>query len=105
MPWSSACAETQNASLATGTHITFSPHAVCKCLHVPGASPQLSDHICVTHYHQCAGDRKQHQELVDRELTALLGLVAVVKCDDSHIVAVRHGEGLLQGQKKVTTSP
>jgi len=105
MPWVSACADAQPASLATGTHITVSPHAVCKCLHVPGASPQLSDHICVAHYHQCAGDRKQHHELVDRELTALLGLVAVVESDVGHIVAVHNGEGLLQGQKRVTNNP
>lgn len=91
------------------THInqgcpTVSPHAVCKCLHFPGASPQLSDHICITHHHQRAGDREQHHELVDCELTALLGLVAVVKSHVGHIVAVHNGEGLLQGQKRVTNN-
>jgi hypothetical protein len=28
-----------------------------------------------------------------------------VKSDDGHIVAVRHGEGLLQGKNRVMTSP
>lgn len=86
-------------ALVSETRCALSPHAVCQCLHVPCAPPQLSDHICVTDHHQRARDRKQHHELVDREHAALLGLVTVVESDTGHIVVVHQLEGLLRDRR------
>jgi hypothetical protein len=74
---------------------SLSPHTVSEHLHASSAAPQLPDNVSVTDDHQCARDAEQHHELVDREFSTLLRLIAVVQGDTGYIVTVHNGERLL----------